>query len=169
MISASSEPMPPFGDVVLQCHHTAFDRLDVVQHRLGIERLDGVEVQMAHRNALCLQRTAGAQRFFGGDAGCDDQHIVAERQFTHLANFDGRIEQAWDRAAQDPAIDRTVNAVSRLADALHLCGIAGFEDCHVGNRTHHRDVFDRLVGHAAWCRDARQKAHQTYLATRIGD
>ena len=61
-----------FRDMVLERHHPVLHRGDVVEHRLIVERLDGVEMHVTDRDAGRLQRGAGAKRLLGGDTGGDD-------------------------------------------------------------------------------------------------
>ncbi len=72
-------------------------------------------------------RAPRAHRFFGGNAGGDDENIGSWRQFPHLAEPDRRVEQTRHRSAQyvDAMKDTRLHGFPGLA-FLHLA--IGHED-----------------------------------------
>lgn len=86
-----------------------------------------------------------------------------------LPDPQGRVEQAPYGPAQDAAIDGAIDCIGFCHDAFHLGRIARFQNGHVRDRAHDRDIFDRLMGHPARCGDPRQEPHQLHFAARKSD
>ena len=70
---------------------------------------------------------------------------------------------------QDAAPDRAVNAVGGFTDGFHCHRVATFQSCHLRDRAHDADVFNRLMRHAARGCNAWKRADEPDLASGMGD
>src|SRR6185437_1199894 len=64
---------------------------------------------------------------------------------------------------------RRADMIGQRDDGLtNLERIGGLEHQHVGQRSHQRDVVDRLVTRTAWARKSGHETDQAYVQARIG-
>ena len=112
--------------------------------RLGVDRLDRVEVDDAGGDAFLGQRVGGLERLVHGDPGRDHGHVVAVAQRAAAADLEGLVGVVEDtRRGAERAEVRDPLQVGHLLDQLRgLIRVAGMQHGRAVDRAERRDVLE---------------------------
>ena len=134
-----------------------------------IQRLNRVHVHDPHLNALCRQRFRRMKCLRNLNSAGDNGGIFALSQDDGLAHLKRRFRRGHNLCCQTagPQRDRSVDFSRRIDSLLHLAGIAGNENDHVGQRTHESNILNCLMA-ASVLTDAQAGMGQAQLDVCLG-